>query len=241
MGLARIADIWRGGVYFCFITEASRIFQRGKMAHQPNKVKGHGLTAELEKKKAGKFDADRANEAIDWLKEVLKFADAADPDIETLKEVATMEDVTRILKDGRVLAKVINVLYPGTIKKINKIDNPNSPFKKTKEGENIANFLKACEDKAGCQKGDLFQTVDLYECNNIPSVIDAIYSLGRKCHHHENQEIPALGPKEADENKREFTQEQIDAGKTTIGLQMGTNKLASQAGQNFGKTRAIID
>jgi len=211
------------------------------MAHQPNKARGYGLTAELEKKKAGKFDADRANESIEWLKEVLKFADAADPDIETLKAVATMEDVTAILKDGRVLAKVMNILYPGTIKKINKIDNPNSPFKKTKEGENIANFLKGCEDKAGCQKGDLFQTVDLYECNNIPSVIDAIYSLGRKIHHHENQELPALGPKEADENKREFTQEQIDAGKNIIGLQMGTNECASQAGQNFGKTRAIID
>ena len=26
-----------------------------------------------------------------------------------------------------------------------------------------------------------------------------------------------------------------------IGLQMGSNKGASQAGQNFGKTRAIID
>jgi len=211
------------------------------MAHQPNKVKGFGLTAELEKKKAGKFDADRANEAIQWLGEVLKFADASDPDIETLVEVATMDDVCRTLKDGRVLAKVINVLYPGTIKKINKIDNPNSPFKKSKENENIANFLKACEDKAGCHKGDLFQSVDLYEANNIPSVIDGLYSLGRKCHHHENQDIPALGPKESDENKREFTEEQLNAGKLEIGLQMGTNKLASQAGQNFGKTRAIID
>jgi len=211
------------------------------MAHQPNKVKGFGLTAELEKKKAGKFDADRANEAISWLGEVLKFADASDPDLGTLKEVATMDDVTTILRDGRVLAKVMNVLYPGTIKKINKIDNPNSPFKKSKENENIANFLKGCEEKGGCQKGDLFQTVDLYEGNNIPSVIDAIYSLGRKCHSHENQEIPALGPKEATENAREFTEEQLAAGKNIIGLQMGTNECASQAGQNFGKTRAIID
>ena len=89
--------------------------------------------------------------------------------------------------------------------------------------------------------GDLFQTVDLYECDNIPVVVDGIYSLGRKTHKHENQEIPALGPKEADENAREFTQEQLEAGKNIIGLQMGTNECASQAGQNFGKTRAIID
>jgi len=206
-----------------------------------SKARGFGLTAELDKKKAGKFDADRANEAIAWLAEVLKYKDASDPDIATLVEVATMEDVCKTLKDGRVLCKVINILYPGTIKKINKIDNPNSPFKKSKENENISNYLKACEEKAGCQKGDLFQTVDLYECDNIPVVVDGIYSLGRKTHKHENQEIPALGPKESDENAREFTEEQLAAGKNIIGLQMGTNECASQAGQNFGKTRAIID
>jgi len=206
-----------------------------------NKQRGFGLTAELNKKKAAKFDADRANEALEWLKEVLKHGDSGDADIDTLVEVATMDDVCKVLKDGRVLCKVMNILYPGTVKKINKIDNPSSPFKISKENENIANFLKGCEDKAGCQKVDLFQSVDLYEANNIPSVIDALYSLGRKIHHHENQDIPALGPKEADENTREFTQEQIDAGKNVIGLQMGTNKCASQAGQNFGKTRAIID
>ena len=60
-------------------------------------------------------------------------------------------------------------------------------------------------------------------------------------HSHENQDIPALGPKESDANKRDFTEEQLAAGKNIIGLQMGTNECASQAGQNFGKTRAIID
>jgi len=206
-----------------------------------NKPRGFGLTAELEKKKAGKFDAGRANEALEWLKAVLEYADAADPDLGTFKEVATMDDVQGVLKDGRVLCKVVNVLYPGGVKKINKIDNPSSPFKKAKENENISNFLKVCEEKAGCVKGDLFQSVDLYEANNIPSVIDGIFALGRKCHSHENQDIPALGPKESDECAREFTEEQMAAGKNVIGLQMGTNQCASQAGQNFGKTRAIID
>jgi len=204
-----------------------------------NKPRGFGLTAELAKKKAEKFDAGRSNEAMEWLVAVLEYGEpgsTAGP-----MEVSTMEDVQKHLKDGSVLCKVVNILYPGSIKKINKIDNPNSPFKISKENENINNFLKACECKANCHKGDLFQTIDLYEANNIPSVIDAIYSLGRKIHHHENQDLPALGPKESDENTREFTQEQIDAGKNVIGLQMGTNQCASQAGQNFGKTRAIID
>merc|ERR1712113_336871 len=177
------------------------------------KARGFGLTAELEKKKAGKFDADRANETLEWLKAVLEYADAADPDIATVVEVSTMADVAKVLKDGRVLCKVMNILYPGTIKKINKIDNPNSPFKKTKEEENINQFLGGCEKMAGCARSDLFEIVDLYECDNIPTVIDGLFSLGRKMHGHANQDIPALGP----------------------------NECASQAGQNFGKTRAIID
>merc|ERR1712156_51577 len=210
-------------------------------ANMSNKARGFGLTAELDRKKAEKFDADRANEVIEWLRELLKVADAKDPDIETLVEVATMQDVCKVLKDGRVLAKAMNILYPGTIKKINKIDNPNSPFKKTKEEENISNFLKGCKEKAGCLAGDVFEIVDLYEMDNIPTVVDGLYALGRKIHHHADPNMPALGPKEADKNEREFTEEQLAAGKNIIGLQMGTNECASQAGQSFGKTRAIID
>lgn len=50
-----------------------------------------------------------------------------------------------------------------------------------------------------------------------------------------------LGPKEATENPRCFTQEQMNAGNAIIGLQMGTNRGASQAGMSFGKTRHIAD
>jgi hypothetical protein len=51
---------------------------------------------------------------------------------------------------------------------------------------------------------------------------------------------PHLGPKPAEENKREFDEETIAAGKAVIGLQAGTNKGASQAGQSFGAGRHII-
>ncbi|KAL5011261.1 hypothetical protein ScPMuIL_011656 [Solemya velum] len=52
---------------------------------------------------------------------------------------------------------------------------------------------------------------------------------------------PCLGPKEATSNPRQFDEETLKAGATVIGLQMGSNEGASQAGMNFGKTRAIID
>ena len=51
---------------------------------------------------------------------------------------------------------------------------------------------------------------------------------------------PALGPKIAEKNERGFTEEQVKAGRERhIGLQAGTNKLASQSGQNFGLGRQI--
>ncbi len=53
--------------------------------------------------------------------------------------------------------------------------------------------------------------------------------------------MKGFGPKEAEENRRVFSKEQLKAGESVIGLQMGTNKGASQAGMTFGKQRMIVD
>jgi hypothetical protein len=45
--------------------------------------------------------------------------------------------------------------------------------------ENIGNFLSACE-KFGVPKSDLFQTVDLYEAENLAQVITGLRAVGRK-------------------------------------------------------------
>lgn len=55
-----------------------------------------------------------------------------------------------------------------------------------------------------------------------------------------NFQGPNLGPKPADECKRDFTDEQLAAGQTIIGLQAGSNKGATQAGQNIGAGRKIL-
>jgi hypothetical protein len=41
----------------------------------------------------------------------------------------------------------------------------------------------------------------------------------------------------SDENRREFSEEQLRSGDATIGLQAGYNKGASQSGQSFGTQR----
>ena len=148
-----------------------------------------------------------------------------------LEEIRGAEMLHEKLKDGIILCKLINALQPGIIPKINESKQP------FKQMENINNFLSACETY-GCKRGDLFQTVSLYEAVNMPEVLNGIFALGRKAG---QKGAIGIGPKESQANKREFTDEQLRAGEGVIGLQMGSNKGASQAGQNFGKTRAIID
>lgn len=55
-----------------------------------------------------------------------------------------------------------------------------------------------------------------------------------------NWKGPNLGPKPADQNTRDFTDEQLNAGQSIIGLQAGQNKGATQAGQNIGAGRKIL-
>lgn len=106
-----------------------------------------------------------------------------------------------------------------------------------KQMENIGSFLDAIQ-KFGVSKMDSFQTVDLYEATNMPQVILTIHALGRKAG---TKGKRGIGPKESQQNVRQFTEEQLRSGEGVIGLQMGTNKFANQSGQNFGKTRAILD
>jgi len=189
------------------------------------------MTAELNKRKAAKFDPDLASEAFAWMIDVLSLQDGLDLD-DLKQEVSSEKDVQTPLKNGVLLCQLVNAIKPGSVKKIN---TGNMAFKQM---ENIGNFLAACEN-FGCQKVDLFQTVDLYEGNNIPQVVNGIFALGRKVQSF--YDGPRLGPEEATQNVRQFTEDQLRAGEGVIGLQAGSNKGASQAGQNFGKTRAIID
>jgi hypothetical protein len=174
------------------------------MAERP---KGYGMTAELQEKKAAKYDPELEAQARDWMELII-----GEP-----FPSGTFHDA---LKDGLYLCKLINVLQPGSVPKVN---SSKMAFKMM---ENIGNFLAACE-RYGLTKQDLFQTVDLYEAENMPQVVNGIHALGRKA---KKNGKPGLGPDESTANKRQFDEDQLKAGKGIIGLQMGTNRGASQAG-----------
>ena len=52
---------------------------------------------------------------------------------------------------------------------------------------------------------------------------------------------PTIGAKPTEKNIREFSEEQLKAGESIIGLQAGTNKLASQSGMTIGGVRHVSD
>jgi len=136
-----------------------------------------------------------------------------------------------VLRDGIVLCKLINKIAPGSV---NKIQTSGGSFKLM---ENIQRFQAALK-KYGVPEEEIFQTADLYERRNIPQVTLCINALARLTQKHPEYTGPRLGPKMADENKREFTEEQLRASEGHVGLQAGFNKGASQAGVgSFGNTR----
>jgi len=138
-----------------------------------------------------------------------------------------------VLRDGIILCKLINKLMPGRVKRIN-VGGGEYKFM-----DNIQQFLTGCT-KYGVAAVDLFQSCDLIERKNIVAVTMTIYALARATHFHPEFKGPTLGPKPAEENIRNFSEEIMRAGDSIIGLQAGSNKGASQAGQNFGATRKIL-
>merc|ERR1712211_191380 len=112
---------------------------------------------------------------------------------------------------GVVLCKLMNKIQPVSVKKF-KEKGPAFLLM-----ENVQAFLAAAK-KHGVRDEEVFQTPDLFEARNIPQVVLCLYSLGRVTQKHPEYTGPAIGPKMAEKNERNFTEEQIRQGRdATIG------------------------
>uniref|UniRef100_A0A336MPY7 CSON002347 protein n=1 Tax=Culicoides sonorensis TaxID=179676 RepID=A0A336MPY7_CULSO len=150
---------------------------------------------------------------------------------EVLGEPVPAGEYEDILKNGVVLCKLINKIAPGSVK---KIQEKGTNFQLM---ENIQRFQAAVK-KYGVPQEEIFQTADLFERRNIPQVTLSLYALGRITQLHPEYTGPGLGPKMAEKNERQFTEEQLRASEGVLNLQMGYNKGASQAGHGgFANTR----
>ena len=106
--------------------------------------------------------------------------------------------------------------------------------------ENIQAFLYAAR-KYGVPAEELFQTADLFERRNLPQVLLCLYSLGRLTQLHPEYQGPSIGPKMAERNERNFSQEQIRRNRdAVIGLQAGTNVGANQVSLRTKQTSYLL-
>jgi len=159
-----------------------------------------GMDKEIQNKMQAKFDPEKEVGARRWIEEVL----------ETKMDQETLQ---LWLKDGTILCQLVNKIAKK--KKVKKIHKSGSMA--FKEMENIQNYIKCCK-RNGMNDGDCFVTKDLYENDNMVSVIDQIYALGSLAKDL-GYDGPQLGVKHATENKRQFTEEQIKKGKQIVPLQ----------------------
>jgi len=146
----------------------------------------------------------------------------------TGETVNTFDD----LKNGVILCNMVNKFCPGAVKKVTKSD---AVFKQRAQ---LESFIQGCKT-FGLKDQEVFQVNDLFEHKNLPQFTQCIVAFGRYAQGEPGYDGPILGPKQSEQNVREFSQDQLDAGKHMIGLQMGSNKGASQAGGDFGRPRQI--
>ncbi|XP_040907679.1 transgelin-like [Toxotes jaculatrix] len=197
-----------------------------------NKGPAYGLSREVQSKIDKKYDPELEERLVEWIIAQCGSGVGRPEPGKTGFQIW--------LKDGCVLCELINSLY-GANKPIKAIKNPTMAFKQM---EQISMFLKAAESY-GVTKTDMFQTVDLFESKDLAAVQRTLMALGSLAVTRDDGNYrgdPSWFHKKAQENRRDFSDEQLNEGRNVIGLQMGTNKGASQAGMTgYGRPRQIIN
>ncbi|KAJ8254276.1 hypothetical protein COCON_G00208880 [Conger conger] len=180
-----------------------------------------GMSAEVKIKLAQKYDPRKEEELRLWIQEVTGRR-VGDPFMEGLK-------------DGVILCELINKLQPGSVKKIS-----NSP-QNWHQLENIGNFVRAITEY-GLKPHDIFEANDLFENMNhtqVQSTLITLAGMAKSKGYHCKYDI---GVKYAEKQQRQFNPSQLKEGRNIIGLQMGTNKFASQKGMtSYGTRRHLYD
>lgn len=201
-----------------------------------------GFAAEAQKKIEANYDLDEAKRCLGWV-QIITGVDEIPSDAAQID--ASVDSFYEILHSGTILCKVMDKLMPG---KINWGDRTfQTPgieaMRIMRERERISLFTKMALEY-GLTDNYVFPTESLHEQGalNLAQVCICIRALGMEAQTKPDYQGPEnYWPKKGMKNKREFTEEQLKAGQGIIGLQMGSNKGASQAGSTMGKQRMIID
>uniref|UniRef100_A0A8C6U4G5 Transgelin n=2 Tax=Neogobius melanostomus TaxID=47308 RepID=A0A8C6U4G5_9GOBI len=155
-----------------------------------NKGPAYGLSREVQQKIDSKYDQELEERLVEWI----------------------MTGFQLWLKDGTVLCELMNSLNGNTAI---KIKNTAMAFKQM---EQISLFLRAAENY-GITKTDMFQTVDLFEGKDLAAVQRTLMALGCLAVTKEDGNYkgdPSWFHRKAQENRRDFSDEQLQGGKMSL-------------------------
>ncbi|XP_041272961.1 calponin-2 [Onychostruthus taczanowskii] len=188
---------------------------------QFNKGPSYGLSAEVKNRLAQKYDPQKEAELRTWIESV------------TGKQIGP--DFQKGLKDGVILCELMNKLQPNSVRKINH------SAQNWHQLENLSNFIKAMASY-GMNPVDLFEANDLFESGNLTQVQVSLLALAGMAKTKGLQSGVDIGVKYSEKQQRNFDEAKMKAGQCVIGLQMGTNKCASQSGMTaYGTRRHLYD
>ncbi|XP_067415199.1 calponin-2 [Emydura macquarii macquarii] len=188
---------------------------------QFNKGPSYGLSAEVKSRLAQKYDAQKEAELRIWIENI------------TGRQIGP--DFQMGLRDGVILCELMNKLKPGSVRKINRSSQPWHQL------ENLSNFIKAMANY-GMNPVDLFEANDFFEAGNMTQVQVSLLALAGMAKTKGIQSDVDIGVKYSEKQHRNFDDAKMKAGQCVIGLQMGTNKCASQSGMTaYGTRRHLYD
>ncbi|NXI55213.1 TAGL3 protein, partial [Chloroceryle aenea] len=197
-----------------------------------NRGPSYGLSREVQEKIEQKYDPELEARLVNWI--IVQCGEQIEHPPPGRQHFQTW------LMDGTLLCKLINSLHPKGNEPIAKISESKMAFKQM---EQISQFLKAAEIY-GVRTTDIFQTVDLWEGKDMAAVQRTLMALGSLAVTKDDgcyKGDPSWFHRKAQQNRRGFSEEQLRQGQNVIGLQMGSNKGASQSGMTgYGMPRQII-
>ncbi|CAD7671416.1 unnamed protein product [Nyctereutes procyonoides] len=187
---------------------------------QLNKGPSYRLSAEVENRLLSKYDPQKEAELRSW--------------IEGLTGLSIRPDFQKGLKDGVILCTLMSKLQPGSVLKINR------SLQNWHQLENLPTFIKAMVSY-GMNPVDLFEANDLFESGNMTQVQVSLLTLAGKAKTQGLQSGVDTGVKYS-EKQEQLRRRHHEAGQCVIGLQIGTNKCASQSGMTaYGTRRHLYD
>uniref|UniRef100_A0A3B3YLZ0 Transgelin n=1 Tax=Poecilia mexicana TaxID=48701 RepID=A0A3B3YLZ0_9TELE len=228
-----------------------------------NRGPSYGLSREVQEKIEQKYDPDLEQRLVDWI--------VAQCGGNLEKPQPGKQNFQTWLMDGTILCRLINSLYPRGKEPIKKISETQMAFKQMEKISQFLQAAEAYGVTTTdiFQTVDLWEGKDMAAVQRTLMALgslavtkdDGQYKGDRDWFHRygEKKKQPLKTSKthlqsphtcttlllythrKAQGYRREFTEEQLRQGQSLIGLQMGSNRGASQAGMTgYGMHRQIM-